>query len=807
VARRGKHEKRAIAVAGAAVVVLAVAGWALWRAQPWSASMAPERAQPTGRKVLVVGLDAADWQIAGPLVDAGRMPHLAGLRSRGSWGNLRSMVPVLSPLLWTTVATGTTADRHGVIDFLVPDPATGRKSPVQSSARRVPALWDHFTAHGLSSDVVAWWATWPAEPIQGHVISDRVAYSLFGVAPPPAGSGLTWPREALDRIRPALVPDTAIAFDDVSRFIDVTRADFDAARARLASGDPEGQRHPVGHLIRILAATRTYHAIALSLIRSGQADFTAVYYQGIDEVCHRFIHFAPPALEGIDPEDVRRYGGAVERFYIWQDELLGELLAAADPGTVVIVLSDHGFTNGPDRPAGQTADIEGQPARWHRRHGILVTAGPGIRAGKIDTASLLDIAPTVLYLAGLPIPESMTGEVARQAIDPDAIASRPPIRVADGRLPPLRTGSVADVTEDPGAEEMMATLRSLGYIGGGDGAPSRRQADAAAPAGTAAATDGGRPMEVPDTLTAHANMAGILLAAGDLPGAEKEVMAAMRLAPRSLQARQLLFDLRMRQRRFPEALEAGEALLQSESALPGELFLARLAVAYRESGQMARGVDRLEKEVAQGRWQMGGALARLHKEAGRPREAEAAAREVLARHPLDESSMAVLVSLVQRDGGAGIASLEPMLSEALERNPRSLMHLNWMGLLRQEEGNTAAALLLLDQALEVNPDHPATLANLGAIHLKSGRADLALPVLVRAVDLNPTSVEARVNLGTSWARQERYRDAILQFETVWRQGYRHASIAGALARAWLGAGDRAAAAHWKQQAAEAPKAR
>jgi tetratricopeptide (TPR) repeat protein len=211
-------------------------------------------------------------------------------------------------------------------------------------------------------------------------------------------------------------------------------------------------------------------------------------------------------------------------------------------------------------------------------------------------------------------------------------------------------------------------------------------------------------------------------------------------------------------------------------------------------------VARFEQEVAQGRWRMGSALARLHKEAGRREDAEMTARAVLAHDPLDESSMAVLVSLAQREGAAGLAPLEPMLAAALGRNPRSLMHLNWMALLLQERSDTAAALRLMEQALDVNPDHPATLANLGAIHLKSGHADLALPVLVRAVDLNPASVESRVNLGTAWARQERYPEAIVQFETVWKQGYRHPSIAGALARAWLGTGDRAAARHWQQEA-------
>ncbi|MGH9868657.1 MAG: alkaline phosphatase family protein [Candidatus Polarisedimenticolia bacterium] len=734
-----------------------------------------------GPKILLIGLDAADWQIAGPLADQGRLPNLNGLRERGAWGTVRSMVPVLSPLLWTSVATGATADQHGVIDFLVPDPETGRKTPVQSSARRMPALWDHFTAASRTSDVVAWWATWPAEPLRGRLVSDRVAYSLFGVAPPESGTGLTWPADLLGEIRPDFVDEQDVTYEDVRRFMDVSPEVFAAARAGLIEKKPDAQRHPVGHFIRILASTRTYHGIALRLLRSGQADFTAVYYQGIDEVCHRFIHFAPPALEGIDPADVRRYGRAVESFYLYQDQLLGELLAAADPGSIVVVLSDHGFVNGPDRPGGRTADIEGQPARWHRRYGVIALAGPAIRPQRLDTSSLLDVAPTLLYLAGMPIPDTMSGRVLTGAIEPAHLASFPERRVPAGEIPITRQAGPAAAGHDEegsGSEEMMATLRSLGYIGSGS-------SSVRASPGTG-------------TVTAHANLAGVLMAAGNLAEAEKEIQAALRLAPAAPQGRLMLFDLRMRQRRWADALSVGEGLLEGDPDLLGDLFLARLASAYREAGELPRGTARLQADVAGGRWQLGCALARLHKEAGRLDDAEAAARAVLSRNPLDESAMGVLVSLAQAHGS--IASLEGAIGEALRRNPRSLMHLNWMALAARERGDTTRAVLLLEAASDVNPDHPATLANLGAVHLAAGRADLAVPVLVRAVDLNPASTEARVNLGTAWAVRGRYREAIEQFEWVWKSGHQTEAIARALARAWGESGHADAARHWQQVA-------
>src|SRR5207249_5014379 len=71
----------------------------------------------TGSRVVLVGIDGADWDVIDGLVARGRVPNLARLKREGAWARLRSSVPMLSPLLWTTVATGKTPDRHGINDF------------------------------------------------------------------------------------------------------------------------------------------------------------------------------------------------------------------------------------------------------------------------------------------------------------------------------------------------------------------------------------------------------------------------------------------------------------------------------------------------------------------------------------------------------------------------------------------------------------------------------------------------------------------------------------------------------------------
>jgi hypothetical protein len=135
-----------------------------------SAEAVRRRSVQTGLKVAILGLDGADWEILDPLIKAGRTPNLAALKARAAYGPMKSMDPMLSPILWTTAATGKPPDQHGVIDFLVRDAATGKPTPVSSRARKVKAMWNILGDVGRSSDFIGWWATWPAEQIEGTMV-------------------------------------------------------------------------------------------------------------------------------------------------------------------------------------------------------------------------------------------------------------------------------------------------------------------------------------------------------------------------------------------------------------------------------------------------------------------------------------------------------------------------------------------------------------------------------------------------------------------------------------------------------------
>ena len=101
------------------------------------------------------------------------MPSLDGLINRGVMGNLATLQPILSAMLsgirWQP---GSSQTEHGIHGFIEPDPKNGGARPYTSTSRKCKALWNILTQSNLRSNVVGWWASHPAEPINGTVVTN-----------------------------------------------------------------------------------------------------------------------------------------------------------------------------------------------------------------------------------------------------------------------------------------------------------------------------------------------------------------------------------------------------------------------------------------------------------------------------------------------------------------------------------------------------------------------------------------------------------------------------------------------------------
>lgn len=418
---------------------------------------------PLASRVLLVGWDAADWKIISPLMDAGKMPALSRLVERGVMGNISTLRPALSPMLWTSIATGKRADKHGILGFLEACPDGSGVRPVSSTSRKTKALWNILTQAGRKTHVVGWYASHPAEPINGVCVSNQFAEvaDLLQGAPWPLPRDCVHPVELRDAIAALRVHPREIVASDLAPMI-----------PRLGQIDTATDNRPFT-LARLMAQAASVHAVATAILHNEPWDFAAIYYETIDMVGHHFMPYHPPRMSVVNARDFELYRDVMTGIYRWQDMMLARLMQLAGDDATIILVSDHGFHSDHLRPLLAIANGAGEAPAWHRQHGILAMAGPGIRADeRIHGATLLDITPTVLTLLGLPVGADMDGKTLVQAFNnPDAInriASWDDVPGEAGMHPP-------DLRVDPfDASEAVRQLVELGYMP----APTADQRDA-----------------------------------------------------------------------------------------------------------------------------------------------------------------------------------------------------------------------------------------------------------------------------------------------------------------------------------------
>ena len=411
---------------------------------------------PANRRLLLIGWDAADWDVITPLMEAGRMPHLARLVAEGVAGNLASLRPCLTPMLWTTIATGHTADRHGILGFAEALPDQSGIVASRSTTRRAPALWNLLAARGRRSCVVTWPVSDPPEPIPGVYVSAGLLETLADhpedIQPLPPG--FVHPPGAAATLSDLRFHPCELAVADLAPLIpDVARVDLTADRR------PE-------ILARHYARGATTHALATALLEQEKWDLCAVYYETLDRTGHDFMAYRAPLRPGVPAEDAQRYGGVMDAMYEFHDAMLGRLLELAGPDTSVCLLSDHGFQSGAGRPAYRPHHGPGvaeDGADWHRMMGMIVLHGPGLRRGeRIHGATLLDVLPTLLIWLGLPIGQDMPGAVMLRAFDPPPAVEKIPTWDAAGITSPA-----TDAPRLEDAREHFTVLRqfsALGYL-------------------------------------------------------------------------------------------------------------------------------------------------------------------------------------------------------------------------------------------------------------------------------------------------------------------------------------------------------
>jgi len=339
-------------------------------------------------KVLVIGLDGADWRVIDPLVQAGHLPTIGDILARSARANLdcEPAWPVFScycPPVWNTVSTGQPQRVHGI--YQGNDP---------SWARRVPAVWNLAAAFGKSSMLINYRNTYPVEPGVAYMVGEPAgawaAAQSFALFPPATG--------VVDDPTPFLFPP--------SLFLEL---------GVLTPPGPEPWWQP-------FAVDEIGFRVLRELSRRGRyADLTFLLVHGTDKAEHinwgtiqddvgvplRTLALLEQANQWVAPTSGF---GSVASQYLTVDRFLGSL--DLTQWEHIVFVSDHGMTFNPDGP------LSGHhgPSHPTGHTGIFSVGGAGVRVrrSQMYQTTVLDVAPTLAYMLGLPIASDLPGRAQRR---------------------------------------------------------------------------------------------------------------------------------------------------------------------------------------------------------------------------------------------------------------------------------------------------------------------------------------------------------------------------------------------------------
>jgi predicted AlkP superfamily phosphohydrolase/phosphomutase len=360
--------------------------------------------------------------------------------------------PLLSPALWTTLATGFPPSEHGVAGFHLPDPRGGGPVLAASYHRRRPTIWQIASDAGRTAGIVGWWTTWPAEAVRGYLVSDHLAYNRWNAWAPrsgPTDQALTWPDDLAAELVPLAVPPVAVTPETIASLVPFNSQE----RQEMMEAKAPVQFHAPSVYRGGYATDVSNFAFARYLLDTRpQPDLFTITFILTDVASHVFWHHREPERYPVAIDGHLRE--AIPNTYALLDRWTCELTRRLEKDTLVLLVSDHGF-----RASGHVPQPEQNASGDHAPEGILVAVGPHVAPGSdLGEWAGIDLTPTVLAALAIPIARDMPGRsidtiVPAGAWRPEAIASYGEQRP---ELP-------AEVESEAG-DELRERLRSLGYI-------------------------------------------------------------------------------------------------------------------------------------------------------------------------------------------------------------------------------------------------------------------------------------------------------------------------------------------------------
>lgn len=403
---------------------------------------------PTQR-VIVIGWEGAGWEAIDPLLKEDQLPNLQAMIERGYQARVQSSAPAHSIRIFPELMSGQPPEQHGIINsvayripffresFLIPQSGMGLEGifkilpfigsrPVNSLDRKEPVVWELADEAGLTVGVIEGLTSFPAKKVEGYLVSDRAYRSLQRAKDEKNFFHLkergfdTYPPELLTTLQADFEWSSSPSLDLMSRMARLNGEELKNPPKTIPLLKREGWKH----LWEALGRDQYRYRVGRSLWRETRPDFASVTMNGLDRIQHHLWKYQEPEkFWGVNDSLVQTFQSSITEYYQWLDDQLGGWIQEASEEVNFVLLS--GFGQGPvfGGTRGRSGDHHWGP------EGILVMSGPqfqsNTQSGERPLVYVRDVAPTVLYLLGLPISEELPGQLLSTAIHPSLLQKAP----------------------------------------------------------------------------------------------------------------------------------------------------------------------------------------------------------------------------------------------------------------------------------------------------------------------------------------------------------------------------------------------
>ncbi|HDS09416.1 MAG TPA: hypothetical protein ENN73_04240 [Firmicutes bacterium] len=260
-------------------------------------------------RVLLLGIDGASWNILDPIMEEGMMPVLKSLMEKSSAGLLKSNQPYISPSVWTTIMTGKSREKHGILGFY--------NSKSDLKARRV---WEILNYNSIPVGTLGVFLTSPPEKkylfqIPAWIKVDNTTY------PEKYSPALNW-----DINDDLILSDNCGITEKTKKYI------------RDCKKDPERFRYRY-HFAQMYIQTDIF----LNMLRESEPGFSAMVYYGSDALLHWYMHhYNPDWFPGLEIENDPELARIIPDYFKELDSELGRILNSIPKDCSVLIVSDHG---------------------------------------------------------------------------------------------------------------------------------------------------------------------------------------------------------------------------------------------------------------------------------------------------------------------------------------------------------------------------------------------------------------------------------------------------------------------------------